>query len=42
MSIFTPLNQKVLTNVAIVKLKKGGKTFELACYRNKVANWRNK
>lgn len=42
MSIKTPVNQKVLTNVAIVKLKKGGKQFELACYRNKIANWRNK
>lgn len=31
-----------MTNVAIVKLKKGGKQFELACYRNKVTNWRNK
>ena len=40
--IQTPQNQKVLTNVAIVKLKKGGKQFELACYRNKIANWRNK
>ena len=40
--IQTPSNQKVLTNVAIVKLKKGGKQFELACYRNKIANWRNK
>lgn len=40
--INTPLNQKVLTNVAVVKLKKGGKTFEVACYRNKIANWRSK
>jgi ribosome maturation protein SDO1 len=31
-----------LTNVAIVKLKKNGKNFEIACYRNKIANWRNK
>ena len=37
-----PVGQKLLTNVAIVKLKKGGKQFELACYRNKVTNWRNK
>ena len=40
--INTPVNQKVLTNVALVRLKKGGKAFEVACYRNKVANWRNK
>ena len=42
MSIFTPTNQKRLTNVAIVRLKKGGKRFEIACYNNKVMNWRNK
>jgi len=40
--INTPVNQKVLTNVAVVRLKKGGKKFELACYRNKVINWRSK
>jgi ribosome maturation protein SDO1 len=30
-----------LTNVALVKLKRGGKRFEIACYKNKVVNWRN-
>ncbi|CAG9585201.1 unnamed protein product [Danaus chrysippus] len=40
--IFTPTNQIRLTNVAIVRLKKGGKRFEIACYRNKVVSWRNK
>jgi ribosome maturation protein SDO1 len=30
------------TNVSIIRLKKGGKKFELACYKNKVINWRNK
>lgn len=30
-----------LTNVAVVRLKKKGKRFEIACYRNKVVNWRN-
>jgi ribosome maturation protein SDO1 len=40
--IKTPVNQKVLTNVAIVRLKKGGKKFELACYKNKVQDFRNK
>ncbi|KAL8614044.1 hypothetical protein ACOMHN_023279 [Nucella lapillus] len=37
-----PTNQKRLTNVAIVRLKKGGKRFEIACYPNKVTSWRNK
>lgn len=32
----------MLTNIAVVKLKKQGKLFELACYRNKVTDWRNK
>ncbi|XP_064612155.1 ribosome maturation protein SBDS-like [Liolophura sinensis] len=41
-NIFTPTNQKRLTNVAIVRLKKGGKRFEIACYPNKVTSWRNK
>ena len=40
--IKTPLNQKLLTNVAVVKLKKQNKKFEVACYRNKVTDWRNK
>ncbi|KAJ6639860.1 Ribosome maturation protein SBDS [Pseudolycoriella hygida] len=39
--IFTPTNQIRLTNVAIVRLKKHGKRFELACYKNKVLSWRN-
>jgi ribosome maturation protein SDO1 len=30
------------TNVAVIRLKKGGKKFELACYKNKLMNWRNK
>uniref|UniRef100_A0A915MJV7 Ribosome maturation protein SBDS n=1 Tax=Meloidogyne javanica TaxID=6303 RepID=A0A915MJV7_MELJA len=33
--IKTPTNQKLLTNVAIVRLKKCGKRFEIACYKNK-------
>ncbi|GMT19334.1 hypothetical protein PFISCL1PPCAC_10631 [Pristionchus fissidentatus] len=41
-AIKTPTNQKVLTNVAVVRLKKFGKRFEIACYKNKVVNWRNK
>jgi uncharacterized protein YecE (DUF72 family) len=38
----TPVNQVRLTNVAYVRLQKRGKRFEIACYRNKVLNWRNK
>jgi len=42
MSIFTPTNQVRLTNVAVVRMKKAGKRFEIACYKNKVMSWRNK
>ena len=38
--INTPTNQKLLTNVAIVRIKKTGKRFEIACYKNKVLSWR--
>ena len=38
--IKTPTNQKILTNIAVVKMKKCGKRFELACYKNKVLSWR--
>jgi len=41
-SIKTPTNQKLLTNVAVVRMKRCGKRFEVACYKNKVLNWRNK
>jgi len=40
--IFTPTNQIRLTNIAVVRMKKGGKRFEIACYKNKVVSWRNK
>lgn len=40
--IFTPTNQIRLTNVAVVRMKKTGKRFEIACYKNKVISWRNK
>lgn len=40
-----PISQPVgfvkLTNVAVVRLNKKGKRFELACYKNKVADWRD-
>lgn len=35
-----PVNQVRLTNVAMVRMHKGGKRFEIACYRNKVLSWR--
>lgn len=41
-AVGTPVNQVRLTNVAYVRLQKKGKRFEIACYRNKVLNWRNK
>jgi hypothetical protein len=31
-----------LTNVSIVRMKKGGKRFEIACYKNKVSEFRSK
>lgn len=36
-----PVNQVRLTNVAVVRLKRRGKRFELACYKNKVLSWRS-
>ncbi|GBE78676.1 Ribosome maturation protein [Sparassis crispa] len=41
MPIQQPSNQIKLTNVSIVRLKKGGKRFEIACYKNKVQEWRS-
>lgn len=35
-----PSNQIKLTNVSLVRLKKGKKRFEIACYKNKVMEWR--
>lgn len=40
MLVQQPSNQIKLTNVSIVRLKKGGKRFEIACYKNKVQEWR--
>ncbi|PON99711.1 Ribosome maturation protein Sdo1/SBDS [Trema orientale] len=36
-----PIGQKRLTNVAVVRLKKRGTRFEIACYKNKVLSWRS-
>ncbi|KAF9162742.1 hypothetical protein DFQ27_006468 [Actinomortierella ambigua] len=41
MVIIQPNSQIKLTNVSIVRLRKGGKRFEIACYKNKVMEWRN-
>ncbi|KAJ9191129.1 hypothetical protein DTO164E3_8989 [Paecilomyces variotii] len=39
--IKTPSNQIKFTNVSIVRLKKGKKRFELACYKNKLLEYRS-
>ncbi|KAI8390973.1 SBDS protein C-terminal domain-containing protein [Radiomyces spectabilis] len=41
MVIKQPNTQIKLTNVSVVRLRKGGKRFELACYKNKVMEWRS-
>jgi len=41
MPINQPGTQIKLTNVSVVRLKKGGKRFEIACYKNKVLEWRS-
>ncbi|CAO3693778.1 unnamed protein product [Rhizopus microsporus] len=41
MVIQQPSSQIKLTNVSVVRLRKGGKRFELACYKNKVMEWRS-
>ncbi|KAI0115286.1 UPF0023 family protein [Daldinia grandis] len=38
---FKSSNQIKLTNVSLVRLKKGKKRFEIACYKNKVLEWRS-
>lgn len=40
MALFQPITQVRLTNVALVKLKKGGKRFEVPTYKNKILSWR--
>ncbi|KAI5965759.1 uncharacterized protein KGF55_001122 [Candida pseudojiufengensis] len=37
-----PNSQIKLTNVSLVRMKKGKKRFEIACYQNKVQDWRSK
>lgn len=40
MALKQPVTQVRLTNVAVVRLRVGGERFEIACYKNKVLNWR--
>ena len=42
MSQFLPSGQKRLTNIAVVRYKRAGKKFEVACYKNTIIAWRNK
>lgn len=41
MSLKQPVGQKRLTNIALVKFRSHGKKFEIACFRNKVKDWRD-
>ncbi|KAE8379089.1 SBDS protein C-terminal domain-containing protein [Aspergillus bertholletiae] len=41
MPIMQPSNQIKFTNVSVVRLKKGKKRFELACYKNKLLEYRS-
>ena len=40
-NIDTPQNQQKTTNIAVVRMKIKGKKFEVACYKNKIVNYRN-
>ncbi|KAI9660634.1 MAG: hypothetical protein M1821_009986 [Bathelium mastoideum] len=40
-NITQPSNQIKLTNVSLVRMKKGKKRFEIPCYKNKVLEWRS-
>ncbi|KAI4307190.1 hypothetical protein L6164_030403 [Bauhinia variegata] len=40
-TLVQPIGQKRLTNVAVVRLKKRGMRFEIACYPNTVLAWRS-
>ncbi|KAL1369773.1 hypothetical protein HN51_000138 [Arachis hypogaea] len=40
-TLVQPIGQKRLTNVAVVRLKKHGMRFEIACYPNTVLAWRS-
>ncbi|KAL5703736.1 hypothetical protein ACHQM5_022254 [Ranunculus cassubicifolius] len=40
-TLVQPVGQKRLTNIAVVRLKKHGMRFEIACFKNKVLSWRS-
>ncbi|KAL9255594.1 Ribosome maturation protein SBDS-like protein [Drosera capensis] len=40
-TLVQPVGQKRLTNVSVVRLKKHGVRFEIACYKNKAGSWRD-
>ncbi|XP_066352181.1 uncharacterized protein [Miscanthus floridulus] len=40
-TLVQPVGQKRLTNVAVVRLRKHGQRFEIACFPNKVLSWRS-
>ena len=37
-----PIGMKFYTNISIVRLKLGKSRYEIACYKNKVQDWRDK
>lgn len=41
-TLVQPVGQKRLTNVAVVRLRKTGQRFEIACFPNKVLSWRTR
>ncbi|CAL4893067.1 unnamed protein product [Urochloa decumbens] len=41
-TLVQPVGQKRLTNVAVVRLRKHGQRFEIACFPNKVISWRTR
>ncbi|CCF73374.1 SDO1, SBDS, ribosome maturation protein SDO1 [Babesia microti strain RI] len=41
MALFQPCNQVKIKDVATVRLKLHGQRFEIACYKNKVLDWRS-
>lgn len=40
MPIQQPQGIKQLTNIVVVRVKRGGEKFEIACYPDKVDEWR--
>ncbi|KAI0462920.1 hypothetical protein LJB42_003724 [Komagataella kurtzmanii] len=41
MPINQPMSQIKLTNVSLVRMRKNKKRFEIACYQNKIQDWRS-